>query len=200
MAEKSYVTLRNTISETEGKAEALSAAFAQASGGFLSNLRDYDIQRKHQTDFMAQECSKDWTNICDVYLSNLPSNEANLFLGNTARRKYCMMPNHSGNFCEWTCDPLNPTYPWSPEVCSWKGGQQISMHDDCDGNSYTRQLSCQDAMICDFPPDINSFKSDPVIQRCLTLGLCQDFFSQLRYVSDELQYFRLEEEKTLELV
>ncbi len=178
-----YVKLRNTIPEKEGRREALESIEASATG-FLNNLRDFDIQRNQESVYLSQKCAENWTDICDVYLGNLQPNSVDKFLTSAARRKYCAMPKEQDG-CKYTCVPVNPTYPDSPQACSWQG---LNTYYTGDGPvvggegcqmKHTQQLSCDDSMICKMPDRI-TLETDPVIQRCMLYNSCNDFFSQLR--------------------
>ncbi len=180
-----YVTLRRTIPEDQGRVEALESIAETALGGLVVQPRDYDLARNGQATFMAQECSKKWEDACDIYISNLQPKDVNKFLEDTARRRYCVMPEIAKSHCKYNCRPVNPTYPDSPDACKWEGGNFYYVNDGptmgADVLEYTKQISCEDSLICSIPyPQSKYFDNDPVIQRCLTWNSCQNFFAQLK--------------------
>ena len=155
---------------------------------FLDAPWNYNLGNCKQ--FMAQRCSQNWDNKCQLYVNNIDDvTVLKQFFESMANHKFCSL-NEKSN-CGLVCEPFNPIDQSSPNVCNTMGvDAMVDISQSIDTGMYNPVKQSPVYMggcmkKCDKiqPSDIK--EDDYSINYCLQFGFCGETLGNICKVADE---------------
>lgn len=155
---------------------------------FLDAPWNYNLGNCKQ--FMAQRCSQNWDNKCQLYVNNIDDvTVLKQFMESMANHRFCNLNDKSN--CAVVCEPFNPISQTSPDVCNTMGvDAMVNAQQSIDTGLYNPvKLSpvymggCMKKCNKIKPEDITD--NDYSINYCLQFGFCGETLSNICKIADE---------------
>uniref|UniRef100_A0A6C0I6H0 Transmembrane protein n=1 Tax=viral metagenome TaxID=1070528 RepID=A0A6C0I6H0_9ZZZZ len=154
---------------------------------FLDAPWNYNLGNCKQ--FMAQRCSENWDNKCQVYVNNIDDvTELKQFFESMANHRFCNLNDQSK--CGVVCEPFNPISQTSPKVCNTMGvDAMVNASQAIDTGLYNPvKLSpvymggCMKK--CDKIQPSEIKEDDYSINYCLQFGFCGETLGNICKIAD----------------
>lgn len=155
---------------------------------FLDAPWNYNLGNCKQ--FMAQRCSENWDNKCQLYVNNIDDvTVLKQFLESMANHRFCSLNKDSK--CGIVCEPFDPISQVSPNVCKTMGvDAMVNVSQSLDTGLYNPvKLSpvymggCMKNCDKIQPSDIK--EDDYSINYCLQFGFCGETLNNICKVANE---------------
>jgi hypothetical protein len=155
---------------------------------FLDAPWNYNLGNCKQ--LMAQRCSNNWDNKCQIYASNIDDvTVLKQFFESMANHRFCNLSDKSN--CSVVCEPFNPIAQTSPNICNTMGvDAMVDISQSIDTGMYNPvKLSpvymggCMKK--CDKIEPSEITDDDYSINSCLQLGFCGETLTNICKIADE---------------
>lgn len=157
-------------------------------GSFLDAPWDYNLGNCKQ--LMAQRCSENWDNKCQIYVNNIEDvTELKHFIESMANYRFCNLSDKSK--CGVVCQPFNPINQISPTYCNTMGkDSMVDISQSLDTGLYN-PVKLSPVYMGDCMKKCNKIEASAIkeddhsVNYCLEFGFCGETLSNICKIADE---------------